>query len=174
MKLYNLPEATETPGFRQLRKKEIKLIAPKLSEYLATFKVAVQFTQEEAVHFLNPRDKVVYSYVVEDPETKEITDFISFYCLPSRVLDSDKHTHMNSAYLYYYFNNKTEKTQLFRDALIMAKNEGFDVFNALDIMDNEEVFEKLLFKRIKATLHYYLFNYRLPNLQASDIGMVLC
>jgi glycylpeptide N-tetradecanoyltransferase len=23
------------------------------------------------------------------------------------------------------------------DALILAKNEGFDVFNALDIMDNE-------------------------------------
>lgn len=24
------------------------------------------------------------------------------------------------------------------DALILAKNEGFDVFNALDIMDNEK------------------------------------
>lgn len=30
------------------------------------------------------------------------------------------------------------------DALILAKNEGFDVFNALDIMDNEKFLKVLI------------------------------
>jgi glycylpeptide N-tetradecanoyltransferase len=55
----------------------------------------------------------------------------------------------------------------------MAKNEGFDVFNALDIMSNQEVFEELRFKRGDGNLHYYLFNYRMSNLNSTDIGMVL-
>jgi hypothetical protein len=32
---------------------------------------------------LLPQNNVMYSYVVENPETKKITDFVSFYRLPS-------------------------------------------------------------------------------------------
>ncbi len=34
-------------------------------------------------------------------------------------------------------------TELFNDAIILAKNEDFDVFNALNIMKNAESFEVL-------------------------------
>jgi len=109
---------TTIPGFRVLRKKEIKKIYPMLQEYLKTFRVSVNMSMEEAVHFLNPRKDVVYSYVVEDPESKEVTDFISFYSLPSNVLDSDKHKRINAAYCYYYFSTKTPLNDLFKDALV--------------------------------------------------------
>lgn len=174
LKLYNLPEEVSTPGFRAIRKKEIKKIYPQLQEYLAKFKMSIHFTPEEAVHFLTPKEDVVYSYVVEDPETKEFTDFISFYSLPSSVLDSDKHSKIRAAYSFYNFTTKTDRVQLHRDAIIMAKKEGFDVFNALDIMDNKEVFEELRFKKGEGNLYYYFFNYRLPNLNPDDIGIVLC
>jgi len=173
MKLFTLPDKTETPGFRQIRKKEVKKIYPQLKEYLEKFKVGISMSQEEAVHYLAPRDQVIYSYVVEDPKTKELTDFISFYALNSSVLNNEKHDTLNAAYAYYYFNTKTELTQLFNDAIIMAKKEGFDVFNTLNIMDNEEVFEELRFKKNAGDLNYYLFNYKLSNLSAPDIGIVL-
>lgn len=36
-------------------------------------------------------------------------------------------------------------TKLYKIALIKARDLKFDVFNCLDIMNNKEVFEKLLF-----------------------------
>jgi glycylpeptide N-tetradecanoyltransferase len=172
-KLYSLPEDTETPGFRAIHKKEIKKIYPQLKEYLSKFDVAMSFTKEEAVHYLSPRKNVIYSYVVEDPVTKEITDFISFYSLPSSVIGNDKHDKLNAAYSWYYFSEKTEVEDLFKDAIIMAKKEGFDVYNALNIMDNQDAFESLRFLRGAGSLHYYLFNYRLSNVESEKIAIVL-
>jgi glycylpeptide N-tetradecanoyltransferase len=173
MKLYNLPDEVTTPGFRQIRKKEIKKIYPQLKEYMEKFKVGFSFSQEEAVHYLTPRENVIYSYVVEDKKTGKLTDFISFYSLPSTILDSDEYDMLNSAYLYYWFCTETDQTQLFKDAIVTAKKEGFDVFNALNIMDNEDVFEELRFKKNEGKLHYYLFNYKLPNMEPSEVAITL-
>ncbi|CAI2364102.1 unnamed protein product [Moneuplotes crassus] len=170
-KLYTLPDETETPGFRRIRKKEIKKVYPMLKEFLSEYKVAINFSPEEAVHYLNYRENVVYSYVVEDPETKEITDFISFYSLNSEVIGHDKHDTMNAAYCWYYCSTKTPLESLIKDATIMAKKEGFDIFQMLNIMENEEVVDELRFAKLKGTLHYYLFNYRLPNINPEDIGV---
>jgi glycylpeptide N-tetradecanoyltransferase len=48
-------------------------------------------------------------------------------------------------------------------ALIAAKNLGFDVFNALDIMDNTEFLDELKFAPGDGYLHYYLYNWYLSN-----------
>ena len=53
-------------------------------------------------HRLGADKQVVWSYVVENPETKEITDFFSFYSLPSSVLGNKQHTNLNAAYCFYY------------------------------------------------------------------------
>ena len=79
---------------------------------------------------------VVYTYVVEDPETKEITDMVSFYALPSSILGNDKHTLLRAAYCYYLFANKTALPDLLNDALILSKRLHFDVFNALDVLES--------------------------------------
>ena len=61
-----------------------------------------------------------------------------------------------------------------QDALILAKKEGFDVFNALDIMENETFLKDLLFCPGDGTLNYYLYNWRLSKmLKPSEIGIVL-
>jgi glycylpeptide N-tetradecanoyltransferase len=61
------------------------------------------------------------------------------------------------------------------DALVLAKNEGFDVFNALDIMDNETFIKDLMFSPGDGCLNYYLYNWKLGNgmLQPNSIGIVL-
>ena len=53
------------------------------------------YTDEEVKHYFMPREGVVYSYVIDapDPEKKKpiITDFISFYMLPSHVIGHKKY-----------------------------------------------------------------------------------
>jgi len=49
---------------------------------------------------------------------------------------------------------------LINDALVLAKNQGFDVFNALTIMDNGLFLEQQKFGPGTGQLYYYLFNYR--------------
>jgi glycylpeptide N-tetradecanoyltransferase len=45
--------------------------------------------------------------------------------------------------------------------LAKAKALGFDVFNALDIMDNASFLEELKFGVGDGYLHYYAYNYHL-------------
>ena len=65
------------------------------------FKLHIQYTVDEIAHFLLPRENVIESFVVEDPVSKKITDFTSFYSLPSSVLKHETHKMLNVAYSYY-------------------------------------------------------------------------
>lgn len=47
------------------------------------------------------------------------------------------------------------------DALVLAKNKGYDVFNALDVQNNEEFVKELKFGVGDGNLHYYLYNWRI-------------
>lgn len=46
------------------------------------------------------------------------------------------------------------------DALILAKKNKFDVFNALSLADNALFLNDQKFGAGDGSLHYYLFNYR--------------
>lgn len=92
-----------------------------LNNYLTRYKLNIQFTEDEIAHFLLPREGVIESYVVEDAQTKLITDFISFYSLPSSILRHATHKILNVAYSYYFVPNVVNITDLMSDALIIAK-----------------------------------------------------
>lgn len=75
---------------------------------------------------------------------------MSFYSLPSTIINSQKHSLLEAAYLHYYasdtaFVDKADSNGtlgqrlqgLMGDALILANNAKFDVFNALTMMDND-------------------------------------
>ena len=49
-------------------------------------KVSFKFSQQELCHHLMPREGIIYTIVIEDIAEKKITDFISFYNLPSQIL----------------------------------------------------------------------------------------
>ena len=133
VKTQRLPAETSTVGFRSMEKKDVPIVAKKLNAWLQQYKLHIQFNEDEVAHFLLPKEWVVESFVVEDPQTDEITDFISFYSLPSSVLKHPSHKTLHVAYSYYYFIGKHNLVDLQKDALIVAKNKGYDVFNALDI-----------------------------------------
>ena len=60
-----------------------------------------------------------------------------------------------------------------RDLLILAKQNNFDVFNALDVMENETFLKDLKFGIGDGRLQYYFYNYRVKGINPSDVGMVL-
>ena len=174
IKLYKLPDSTVTPGFRKMELHDVPAVTRLLRNYLKQFVVAVDLDENDVEHWLLPTENVVDSYLVESPETHETTDFCSFYTLPSTVLGNQNYSGLKAAYSYYNVSTKTPLLQLMNDALIVAKRNDFDVFNALDVMQNETFLKELKFGPGDGKLHYYLYNYRLRNpLKSAELGLVL-
>lgn len=131
-----LPSGTATPHLRPMQAADVDPAHDLLGRYLERFDLARAVTRDEVEHWLLHKDKsgvdqVVWSYVVEEPETHKITDFVSFYHIENSVLADAKHSSLRVAYLYYYASEMAfkEKEQglgerlslLVNDALILAK-----------------------------------------------------
>jgi glycylpeptide N-tetradecanoyltransferase len=106
-------------------------------------------------------------------EAGKVTDFCSFYYLPSTVIGNPLHNKLCAVYSYYNVATSISIEDLMKDLLVLARNEGADVFNALDLMENNQVFTNLKFGAGDGWLQYYVYNWKCPTMEASDIGMVL-
>ncbi|KAL3831547.1 hypothetical protein ACJMK2_023287 [Sinanodonta woodiana] len=171
LKLYKLPESPRHPGFRPFTPADVPDTYRLLKQYLLKFELSPVFTEEEFRHWFIPRKGIIDSYVVETDG--EITDFVSFYTLPSTVMHHPTHKSLKAAYSYYNVSSRTPWVDLMQDALIVAKNMGFDVFNALDLMENKEFLEKLKFGIGDGNLQYYLYNWKCPSMAPNQVGLVL-
>lgn len=171
LKLYKLPETPRIPGFRTLKEKDVKQSCALLAEYLKKFDLAPSFSEEEFRYWFLPRPDIVNSFVVENHGT--ITDFVSFYTLPSTVMHHPVHKSLKAAYAFYNVSKDTPLQDLMQDALIVAKNMGYDVFNALDLMENKLFLEHLKFGIGDGNLQYYLYNWRCQKMEPNQIGLVL-
>lgn len=171
-----LPDKTSTPNWRPMRVDDIDGALHLLDRYLKRFQLAQNFTRAEVEHwFINkqktPGDRVVWAFVVEN-SAGHITDFTSFYNLESTVIGENaaQHDKVRAAYMYYYATEAAfaahekglkERLQLLiGDLLVEAKHAGFDVFNALTLLDNPLVLDDLGFSAGDGQLHYYLYNWR--------------
>lgn len=173
IKLYAVKPDTATPGIREMRKEDAPAARKLLMEYYSQFEMHVEMSEEEFAHWLLPRKGVIFSYVVEDPETKEITDMVSFYSLPSSVIKHPVHKTLNAAYAYCTAAVKTPIVNLMQDALVLARRNDFDVFNALDLAKNSEFFKELKFHIGDGELHYYLYNWKCRPLAKEKNALIL-
>ncbi|TPX35754.1 hypothetical protein SmJEL517_g01935 [Synchytrium microbalum] len=173
IRLYKLPDDPQTPGLRAMTKADVPAVTTLLNTYLTRYKIAPTMSKAEVGHWLLPLPSVVSSFVVEDPGSHKIVEFISFYSLPSTVIGNPIHTHINAAYLFYYVPKEGNSLNLIRDALIMAKKADFDVFNCLDLMQNEVALNELKFGKGDGSLNYYLYNYRAQDMKPQDVGLLL-
>lgn len=191
-------------GFREMQQQDLAQVTELLNNHLNEYKVHITFNQQEVAHFLIPQEGVVHTYVVDEKGDGNITDFCSFYALPSQVIkwmpDNEeqrkqfledkgavivnKHNNelkpgydtINAAYCFYNvtMNNEEERQKLlFKSMLGQAYAKGFDVFNMVEVLQNRRVATDLLFKAGSGRLAHYLYNWRLPQLDAPDIGIVL-
>lgn len=184
---FALPLEPTLKDLRPMTEKDVTQVHELLNGYLSRFDLSPEFVSDEEVshYFLGTKnplfqveddEKPIYSYVVSEGD--KVTDFISFYVIPSTVLGVPGHDKLKVAYGYYYASSvhesvpKTGKTAenqkalavrlktLQQNALILAKNIGCHVYNALTIQDNPLYLDDLKFAEGTGVLNYYLFNYR--------------
>lgn len=111
---YSLPETTKVSGLREIEAKDIPAVGKLMRRYMKRFDMAARFSDDEVEHLLlsgkagEGRKQVTWTYVVEN--NGKITDMISFYSLPSSILDSDKHQILEAAYLFYYATDAAFET----------------------------------------------------------------
>lgn len=158
LRLYSLPDAPRLEGFKKLDKSHIDQVYTMLIEYLDKFDLSPKFTREEVEHWFLPQEDVISSYVVE--RDGKVLAFTSFYTLSSTVINHPTYDSIKAAYSFYNFaTDPVTLVELMRDALIMAKKMNYDVFNALDLMENKQFLEELKFGMGDGDLQYYLHNW---------------
>ena len=161
-----------------MAEKDVPKVTEALNKHLEdNYKVHITFSEAEVAHFLLPRQNVMWSYVVED-EDGNISDFASFYALNSSILVENEwnYTHLMAAYCFYNFvkdNDPQRQRILMRDVLIQAKNEEFDVFNMVAVLQNKEVTDDMMFKPGDGKLSHYFYNWRISKVEENQIGIVL-
>eukprot|EP00479_Gromia_sphaerica_P006636 TRINITY_DN194_c0_g1_i1.p1 TRINITY_DN194_c0_g1~~TRINITY_DN194_c0_g1_i1.p1 ORF type:complete len:407 (+),score=82.44 TRINITY_DN194_c0_g1_i1:77-1297(+) len=171
--LYKVPPEPRTPGIREMVEADLEQAQQLLMNYLADFKLFTEFSVEDFKYWFLPREGVIDCYVVEDPETHELTDMVSFYTLPSSIIGNKNHKTLKAAYSFYNVSTKTPWKQLMTDALIFDKKEQFDVFNALNVMENDKFLKGLKFGIGDGHLQYYLYNWKCPEVKPEEVGLVL-
>ena len=177
IKLHRLPDEPQLPGIRPMVESDIKAVTEALNGHLiANYKVHITYSEEEVRHFLLPQEGVVYSYLIKNKEGR-VTDFASFYGLPSSVLNHPEHNTLFAAYGYYNFTEDVSNTQRFseliKDCLILAKKLKFDVFNVTEVMQFKHALEDNMFKAGDGNLAHYLYNFRINTIDPDEIGIIL-
>jgi len=172
IKLYKVPDKPQLSGIRPMVPDDCKRVTELLTGYLKKFPLHPEFTQDDIAHWLLPREGVVYSFVRE-ANPGEVTDFFSFYSLPSTILGNDKYNLLKAAYSYWNVAKTVPLYELMHDALILAKQNDFDVFNALNVMENETFLKELKFGIGDGFLQYYLYNWKCPKIEPCGMGLVL-
>lgn len=173
IKAHQLPEQIINKNFKQAELKHSDEMYTIFNKYMEKYNLHPLFTKEEFNHIFFENEFVV-CYVIEN-ESGNVLDFISYYIMQSRVLKhNEKHKFINKAHLYYYTSLNNTPYLLIKDMLIVARNNGMDVFDATDIMENNNVLTELGFEHGTGVLNYYLYNWKIKpikNLQCSLLLM---
>lgn len=171
-RLYSLPEEPRLEGFKEMTESHCGQVYDMLVDYLDRFDLSPRFTLPEFIHWFMPQEDVINSYVVE--RDGKVLAFTSFYTLPSTVISHPTYDSIKAAYSFYNFaTDPISLIDLIRDTLIMANKMNYDVFNALDLMENKKFLEDLKFGIGDGDLQYYLYNWKCPDFRPEQIGLVL-
>jgi len=172
IKLYKVPDTPQLSGMREMKESDKSRVFELVSGYLSKFALHPEFTEDELAHWMLPRKEVIYAYVREN-EKGVVTDVVSFYSLPSSILNNEKYNILKAAYSYWTVATTVPLHELMYDALIYARSHDFDVFNALNVMENESFLKELKFGIGDGFLQYYVYNWKCPKIPANGMGLVL-
>ncbi|MBW0470867.1 hypothetical protein O181_010582 [Austropuccinia psidii MF-1] len=113
-RMYECPHEPQLPGFREIEERDVNAVGSLLRRYMSRFDLFPIMTDDEVRHnFISGKGKgpivngrrseqVTWSFVVENPDSHLITDFVSFYHLPSTAMKFTPHQTIDAAYLFYY------------------------------------------------------------------------
>uniref|UniRef100_A0A8C8HQP1 Glycylpeptide N-tetradecanoyltransferase n=1 Tax=Oncorhynchus tshawytscha TaxID=74940 RepID=A0A8C8HQP1_ONCTS len=168
MKLYRLNEAPKTSGLRPMTRKDVPAVHRLLLEYLSQFHLAPVMSPEEVEHWLLPQENIIDTYLVV------VSTTVKMYT----TIDTHNITHCNTLYTpsKWYTLSRPLHMTIYNIVHLMSPSElwkWFDVFNALDLMENKTFLEKLKFGIGDGNLQYYLYNWKCPSMGSEKVGLVL-
>ena len=136
-------EISGTSQFRKMQTKDIPRVTRILQNHFKKFKIAPVIDKMWVKHWILPAN----SYVNDSDET-----LISFYDIPN--VKKDGSSMIKQVYSFYIVGD------VYRDAFLIAKNLGYDMFTTLDIGQGAVNLEKHKFLSGEGHIHYYLFNWQ--------------
>jgi glycylpeptide N-tetradecanoyltransferase len=160
-----------TINIRPIKETDFIIACQMLNEYHKKFNISILFEQEDFNHHFLFRKNVIESYVVETNGI--ISDFISFFFIPSKLLTNKKYSEITRGFLYYYFNTKTDLDKLVENGLYFMKENGIDVVNCVKQYNNEQFINKLKFMEGTGGLNFYFFNWICPPIKYSDMAIIM-
>lgn len=161
---YALPKDTKLEGLRLMEDKDVPSVGKLMRRYMRRFDMSARFTDAEIAHlFLSGRGdhqqkQVTWTYVVENPQTSQVTDMFSFYSLPSSVLDSDKHKILEAGYLFYYatdviFSHSHEGSTRLKTHTVLTEGEQEDEVGVTNWADESPETKAKLKARLNELMH---------------------
>lgn len=153
-------------NIKSLTEEQLQECYNKLNEKLMSLYYSYIFDYKQFKHiFLND---CVTAYVVFSND--KITDMISYYKQPSRIIESN--TMINTYYLYYYFNNKNNLESIVSLVINDAIKNNIDRIRVLGIMDYSKL-ANFNFEDSEVKLNYYIYNWKCNKININKIGYLV-
>ena len=165
---FKVPRFIKTPGLRKIRKDDLPKAFKFVNNYLSKYFIRPVFDDEDIFSYVfMSKPKTITTYVVADKTTGEITDMFSFMH-SWLIYDQETGDFYYEAAMYYFFSTVTPQKQLLTDALVLAKNDGCDSFQAIDMPIDRSIFHEMNFFPGN-TMYMSLYNYQCPELPISEV-----
>jgi len=150
-----------TSQFREMTEHDIPRVTQMLQEHLKKFKFSLNIDESYVKHWILPRKDTVYTYINDEND-----QFTTFYSLD--YLHKPSGEIVKQAYTFYNVGH------CLKDAIIMARNRGFDVYNCVNVSVDIEELREHKFTEGTGHNHYYLWNWKLSEeIKPEDIGFVM-
>ena len=167
---HSLPYTTpRTVGLRRMKSSDVPKALALTNLYTSQFEIGQVFqSEEEFSHwFLSPLVDNITTYVVEDPNSGNITDMFSFI---TDVADLRLGTKSKILYVIALVITKSSPQQLITDMLVCMKQQNVTAVGLSQYGLKEhlfmEVFEAFEFRRYQ--VHYLFYNYKYPEVNNNN------
>ena len=160
---YFLPKTTSM-NITLMTEDDIEDAHDKLNSYLEKYNYHRVYSLEEFKYIFYGNSHVT-TYVIKD-ENGEIEDIVSYYCL-TKVCNMGT---IKGANLFMYTSTINTPTSIVKNAQILAKNKGYDLFTLVNIMENNYFTEGNKFIKDLHSLHYYMYNWSSFDLQSTQVA----
>lgn len=100
-----------------------------------------------------------------------VKDIVSYYVMPYKHIKTGKI--VKSAMLYYYTNHSNNLYCWIKNMMVNLVNDGYQLLNALNVMENDDILDSLKFEEGTGVLHYLIYKHKVSPIKASEVGKIL-
>lgn len=183
-------------NFRKLEEDDLEAVFELVNNDSSKYSFYEKYTFEDFKYMFYD-SSLFHSYLFVDKDDPDIIeDFVALYELNSHVeyvekelikekIKRKKHTgkpkmkkkykrtqsndEIRTLYLFRYTKEHITNVELFTEIARYAKKKGFDLINALDIMEQGQTLTDYRYIGGTGLLYYYFFNYSVPSLKPNQI-----